>query len=69
MNKKVSANNYSVKYNELTSTLIKKLFVKIENPNGSEHGVKKITVDGSVIEGILIPEKILKDKSEIIIEM
>lgn len=47
----------------------KKLFVKIENPNGSEHGVKKITVDGSVIEGILIPEKILKDKSEIIIEM
>ena len=30
---------------------------------------EKITVDGSVIEGILIPEKILKNKSEIIIEM
>lgn len=33
MNKKVSANNYSEKYNELTSTLIKKLFDMQERKN------------------------------------
>ena len=47
----------------------KTLNIRVENPNGSEHGVKKVTVDGSPVDGILIPEKILRDKSEIVIEM
>ena len=34
-----------------------------------EHGVKKVTVNGSAIEGLLIREDILKADNEIIIEM
>lgn len=47
----------------------KVLNVTVNNPNGSEHGVKKVTVNGEVIEGKLIKDSILKDENEVIIEM
>ncbi len=45
------------------------LNVLVNNPNGSEHGVKSVTVNGEKIEGLLIKEAILKDVNEVIIEM
>ena len=47
----------------------KKLNVTVNNPNGAQHGVKKVTVNGSAIEGLLIKDAILKDVNEIVIEM
>ncbi|MCQ2422792.1 MAG: N,N'-diacetylchitobiose phosphorylase [Lachnospiraceae bacterium] len=47
----------------------KVLNVTVNNPNGSEHGVKSVTVNGTKIEGILIRDAILKDENEIVIEM
>lgn len=47
----------------------KVLNVTVNNPNGSEHGVKSVTVNGEKIEGLLIKEAILKDSNEIVIEM
>nr|MCR5830394.1 N,N'-diacetylchitobiose phosphorylase [Lachnospiraceae bacterium] len=47
----------------------KTLNIKVENPCGSEHGVKRVLVDGREIEGILIPDKILGKESNIVIEM
>ena len=47
----------------------KKLNVTVKNPNGSEHGVKSVTVNGEKIDGILILDEILKDVNEVIIEM
>ena len=47
----------------------KKLNVTVKNPNGSEHGVKSVTVNGEKIEGILILDEILKDVNDIVIEM
>ena len=45
------------------------LNVTVNNPNGSEHGVKKVTVNGTAIDGLLIRDDILKPENEIIIEM
>lgn len=47
----------------------KVLNVTVNNPNGSEHGVKSVTVNGEKIEGLLIKESILKDTNDIVIEM
>ena len=47
----------------------KKLHVTVKNPNGSQHGVKSVTVNGAKIDGKLIEDKILKAENDIIIEM
>jgi len=47
----------------------KVLNVTVNNPNGSEHGVKSVTVNGAKIDGILIRDDILLAENEIIIEM
>ena len=47
----------------------KKLNVTVNNPNGSEHGVKSVTVNGEKIDGLLIKESILNAENEIVIEM
>ena len=47
----------------------KVLNVTVNNPNGSEHGVKKVTVNGTAIDGLLIRDDILKPENEIVIEM
>ena len=45
------------------------LHVTVKNPNGSEHGVKSVTVNGTKIEGKLILDSILKPENDIIIEL
>ena len=47
----------------------KVLNVTVNNPNGSEHGVKSVTVNGTKIDGILIRDDILKAENDIVIEM
>lgn len=47
----------------------KKLHVTVKNPNGSEHGVKSVTVNGEKIEGKLILDSILKAENDVVIEM
>ncbi len=47
----------------------KVLNVTVQNPNGSEHGVKSVTVNGTKIEGKLIEDAILKAENDIVIEM
>lgn len=47
----------------------KKLNVKVSNPNGIEHGVKSVTVNGCLIDGKLILADTLKDVNEIEIIM
>ena len=57
--------NYSFKKNFRG----KVLNVTVNNPNGSEHGVKSVTVNGTKIDGLLIKESVLKDSNDIVIEM
>ncbi|MDR2533060.1 MAG: N,N'-diacetylchitobiose phosphorylase [Oscillospiraceae bacterium] len=47
----------------------KELNIKISNPNGAESGVKAVSVNREKIAGLLIEEKILKEKNEILVEM
>lgn len=47
----------------------KKLCVTVNNADGREHGVKSVTVNGEVIDGLLIRDAILKETNEIVIEM
>jgi cellobiose phosphorylase len=47
----------------------RELNIKINNPNGAESGVKSVSVNGERIEGLLIEEKMLKEKNEILVEM
>jgi cellobiose phosphorylase len=47
----------------------KVLNVTVNNPNGSEHGVKSVIVNGKAIDGILIRDDILQAENEITIEM
>ncbi len=47
----------------------KKLHVTVKNPDGHEHGVKSVTVNGNKIEGKLILDSILKAENDIVIEM
>ena len=44
-------------------------FYQDDDPNGSEHGVKSVTVNGTKIDGILIRDDILKAENDIVIEM
>jgi cellobiose phosphorylase len=45
------------------------LNITVSNPNGSESGVKSVTVNGQKLDGIFIPDSIMKDTNDIIIEM
>lgn len=47
----------------------KKLFISVENPNGVQHGVKEIFVNGKKINGNVIEEKMLKSENEVLIKM
>jgi len=47
----------------------KTLNIKVSNPNGSQHGVKSITVNGQKLDCSFIPEELLKDNNEILIVM
>lgn len=47
----------------------KTLNIKVNNKNHIEKGVKKVSVNGEAIDGIAIPEKILKKVNAIIIDM
>lgn len=47
----------------------KVLNVTVNNPNGSEHGVKSVIVNGVKIDGKLIRDDILKQENDIVIEM
>jgi len=47
----------------------KKLNIKVNNPDGHESGCKKLTVNGTAVEGDYIPASILKPENEIILEM
>ena len=47
----------------------KKLCVTVNNADGREHGVKSVTVNGEIIDGLLIKDAILKETNEIVIEM
>jgi len=47
----------------------KKLNIKVNNPEGHESGCKKLTVNGTAVEGNYIPASILKQENEIILDM
>ena len=47
----------------------KRLNITVKNPNGSQHGVKSVFVNGKKIEGIHIDADILEKENEIVIEM
>ncbi|MGB7582343.1 MAG: hypothetical protein WBL85_07865 [Sedimentisphaerales bacterium] len=47
----------------------KTLNIKVINPNGVEKGVKKITLNGQIIEGSLIPASKMKKENEVVVEM
>jgi cellobiose phosphorylase len=46
-----------------------KLNIKVNNPDGHECGCKKLTVNGTAIEGDYICASILKEQNDIILEM
>ena len=47
----------------------KMLNIIIKNPNGSQHGVNAVTINGEKLSGNYIPADILKDVNEIKVEM
>lgn len=47
----------------------KRLNVIVKNPNGSQHGVKSVTVNGNKLDGIHIAADILKDTNDVVIEL
>ncbi|MCL2079374.1 MAG: N,N'-diacetylchitobiose phosphorylase [Oscillospiraceae bacterium] len=47
----------------------KTLNITVNNPSGSQSGVKSVTVNGAVQDGIFIPESSLKQDNDIIIKM
>ena len=47
----------------------KTLRITVLNPDGNQHGVKAVSVNGRSIEGVFIPESILGDDNEIVIRM
>jgi len=47
----------------------KKLCVSVNNPDGKQKGIKKLTVNGKEIEGKFISEEILNETNEIVITM
>ncbi len=47
----------------------KKLHIAVNNPNGVQHGVKSISLNGRILEKNLVPAAALLDKNEIVVEM
>jgi cellobiose phosphorylase len=47
----------------------KKLYIKVNNPNGRESGCKQLTVNGKEVKGNYIPASILKAENEITLDM
>lgn len=47
----------------------KRLNIKVTNPNGSQSGVKSITVNGEKLAENLITEDILKDENDVLVEL
>ncbi|MCH5208058.1 MAG: N,N'-diacetylchitobiose phosphorylase [Oscillospiraceae bacterium] len=47
----------------------KTLNIAVKNPNGSQHGVKSITVNGEKLSDNHISAEILRDENEIVVEM
>ena len=47
----------------------KTLNITIDNPNGSQHDVKSITINGEKIDSDFIPESLLKPENEVLVEM
>lgn len=47
----------------------KKLNISVKNPNGSQHGVKSVTVNGEKLADNHIPAEILKGENGIVVEM
>jgi len=47
----------------------KKLNIKVNNPDGRESGCKKLTVNGTAVEGNYIPASILKAENDVVLEM
>jgi cellobiose phosphorylase len=45
------------------------LNIKINNPDGKESGCKKLTVNGTAMEGNYIPASVLKAENEIALDM
>jgi hypothetical protein len=46
-----------------------KLNIKVNNPDGHESGCKKLTVNGTAVEGNYIPASILKADNEVVLNM
>jgi cellobiose phosphorylase len=46
-----------------------KLVIRVNNPDGHESGCKKLTVNGTDMEGNYIPVSVLKTKNEIVLDM
>ena len=47
----------------------KTLNITVENPSGSQHGVKAVTVNGNKLDGTFIPESVLETENNIVITM
>jgi cellobiose phosphorylase len=47
----------------------KKLNITVNNPDGSQGGVKSVSVNGAKIDGLLIAEELLKDSNDIVVDM
>jgi cellobiose phosphorylase len=47
----------------------KVLRIRVENPDGVEKGVKRLTLNGEVLAGSLIPVVMLKDENEVSVFM
>ena len=47
----------------------KMLHVVVKNPDGKEHGVKSVTVNDKVMDGLLIPADILCDNNQVVVQM
>ncbi|MCL2720972.1 MAG: N,N'-diacetylchitobiose phosphorylase [Treponema sp.] len=46
-----------------------KLNIKVNNPDGNESGCKKLTVNGTAMEGNYIPASVLKAENEVILDI
>ena len=47
----------------------KTLRIEVNNPRGSQHGVKAVTLNGARLDGLFIPDADMADDNEILIEM
>ena len=47
----------------------KKLHITVSNPEGAQHGVKEILVNGEAVQGTLIPEAMLKEENEVAVRL